>query len=127
MRVTRQRISLQRKLPWKVSQHNIQHPGASSKRNFMPFPRNSGRMNWATATLEGTSTSSFEKTRLPQNHGKDQKSCLKRDMAHSQLTLRDLVSEPPIAVVVQSWEPLCNSQPAAALQAHIILPSLKRP
>ncbi|GBL74233.1 hypothetical protein AVEN_235240-1 [Araneus ventricosus] len=34
--VRRQRISSRRKPPWKGSQHNIQHPGATSKRNFMP-------------------------------------------------------------------------------------------
>ncbi|GBM70802.1 hypothetical protein AVEN_127348-1 [Araneus ventricosus] len=55
--------------------------------------------------------------------GNDQKSCLQRDIAHSQLTLRDLASEPPIVVVVASWEPLCTSQPASPLQAHIIPPS----
>ncbi|GBN94524.1 hypothetical protein AVEN_179719-1 [Araneus ventricosus] len=41
MRVARQRIALQRKLPWKGSQHNIQHPGATSKRNYMSSPPNS--------------------------------------------------------------------------------------
>ncbi|GBM49237.1 hypothetical protein AVEN_59300-1 [Araneus ventricosus] len=109
--VTRQRISSQRKLPWKGSQHNIQHPGTSSKRNFMPFPSNSGRMNGTTVTLEGKSTSSFQRSRLPQHSGNDQKSCLQLDTAHSQLTLRDLASEPPIAVVVGSLEPLCTKQP----------------
>ncbi|GBM16276.1 hypothetical protein AVEN_195382-1 [Araneus ventricosus] len=82
-------------------------------------------MNGTTVTLEGTSTSSFEWSRLLQLRGKDQKPCLKRDMAHSQLTLRDLASERPIAVVVASWESLCTSQPAAALQAHIILNDLE--
>ncbi|GBM95083.1 hypothetical protein AVEN_111038-1 [Araneus ventricosus] len=62
-------------------------------------------------------------SRLSQHRGNDQKSCLQRDMVHSQLTLRDLASEPPTAVVVASWELLCTSQPAVALQAHIILPS----
>ncbi|GBL93120.1 hypothetical protein AVEN_216472-1 [Araneus ventricosus] len=123
MRVTRQRISSKRKLPSKGSQHNIQHPGASSERNFMPLTPNSGRINGTTVTLEGTSTSYFQRSRLPQHRGNGQKSCLQRDMAHSQFTLRDLASEPMIVVVVASWEPLCTSQPVAALQAHIILPS----
>ncbi|GBM21469.1 hypothetical protein AVEN_161076-1 [Araneus ventricosus] len=118
-----QRISSQRKPPWKVSQHNIQHPEATSKRNFMPFPPNSGRMNGTTVTLEGTSISSFHRSRLPQLRGKDQKSCLERDMAYSQLTLRDLVSERPIAVAGANWKALCTSQPATALQAHFILQS----
>ncbi|GBL98477.1 hypothetical protein AVEN_111606-1 [Araneus ventricosus] len=89
----------------------------------MPFPPNSGRMNGTTVALDGTSTASFQRSRLLQHRGNDQKSCLQRDMAHSQLTLRDLASEPPIAVVVESWEPHCSSQPAASLQAHISLPS----
>ncbi|GBN17649.1 hypothetical protein AVEN_182598-1 [Araneus ventricosus] len=75
MRVTRQRISSQRKLPWKGSQHNIQHPGASSERNLMQFPPNSGRMNGKTVTVEACSTSSFQRSILPQLGGKDQKSC----------------------------------------------------
>ncbi|GBN30864.1 hypothetical protein AVEN_205323-1 [Araneus ventricosus] len=123
MRVTRQRISSQRKPHWKGSQHNIQHPGATSEGNFIPSPPNSGRMNGTIVTLEGTSTSSFRRSRLPQLHGNDQKSCLQRGIAHSQLTLRHLASEPPIAVIVASWEVLCTSQLAAALQAHYILPS----
>ncbi|GBO45226.1 hypothetical protein AVEN_233147-1 [Araneus ventricosus] len=41
MRVARQRIALQRKSPWKGSQHNIQHPGTTSKRNYMSSPPNS--------------------------------------------------------------------------------------
>ncbi|GBM26735.1 hypothetical protein AVEN_175889-1 [Araneus ventricosus] len=45
MRVTKQRISSQTKPPWKGSQHNIQHPGATSETNFMPSSPNSGRMN----------------------------------------------------------------------------------
>ncbi|GBM23125.1 hypothetical protein AVEN_150539-1 [Araneus ventricosus] len=61
----------------------------------MPFPPNSGGMNGTTVTLEGTSTTSFQRSRLPQHRGNDQKSCLQRDMAHLQLTLRDLASEPP--------------------------------
>ncbi|GBN91523.1 hypothetical protein AVEN_239949-1 [Araneus ventricosus] len=122
MRVTRQRISSQRK-QWKGSQHNIKHPRTSSKRNFMPFPPNSGRMNGTKVTLDESSTSSFQRSRPPQHRGNEQKSCFQRDMAHSQLTLRDLASEPSISVVVVSWEPLCTSQPAVALQAHIILPS----
>ncbi|GBL76876.1 hypothetical protein AVEN_12562-1 [Araneus ventricosus] len=103
MRVTRQQISSQRKVPWKGFQHNIQHPGASQKRNFMSFPSNSGRMNGTTVTLEGTS---FERSRLLQLRGKDQKSCLQRDIVHSQLTLRNLASETPIAIVVASSEAL---------------------
>ncbi|GBN70277.1 hypothetical protein AVEN_273867-1 [Araneus ventricosus] len=73
MRVTRQRISSQRKPPWTGSQHNIQLPGTTSKRNSMPSPPNSGRMNGTTLTLDGTSTSSFQRSRLPQLRGKDQK------------------------------------------------------
>ncbi|GBN62791.1 hypothetical protein AVEN_221773-1 [Araneus ventricosus] len=72
---------------------------------------------------EGMSTSSFQRLILPQLHGTDPKSCLQRDMAHSQLTLRDLASEPPIAVFVASWEAFSSSQPATALQAHVVLPS----
>ncbi|GBN70233.1 hypothetical protein AVEN_192350-1 [Araneus ventricosus] len=60
---------------------------------------------------------------FPQLRGKDQKSCLQWDMVNSRLTLRDLASERPIAVVVSNWEALCTSQPAAALQAHFISPS----
>ncbi|GBN05772.1 hypothetical protein AVEN_82484-1 [Araneus ventricosus] len=90
----------------------------------MPFSPNSGKMN---GTLEGTSTSSFQSSRLPQHRGNDQKSCLQRGMSHSQFTLRDLASGPQIAVVLPSWETLCTSQPAIVLQAQIILPSLKRP
>ncbi|GBM76766.1 hypothetical protein AVEN_271791-1 [Araneus ventricosus] len=120
-RVTRH--SSQRKPPWKGSQHNIQHPGATSKRNFMPSPPNSGRMNGTTMTLEETSTSSFQTSRLPQLPGKGQKLCLQRGIAHSQLTLRDLASERQIIVVVASWETLCISQPTALLQGHFILPS----
>ncbi|GBM98876.1 hypothetical protein AVEN_69064-1 [Araneus ventricosus] len=89
----------------------------------MPSPSNSGRMNGTTVTTEGTSTSSFRRSRLSHHSSKDQKLCLQRDMTHSQLTIRDLASERPIAVVVASWEALCTSQPASALQAHFILPS----
>ncbi|GBN81771.1 hypothetical protein AVEN_5338-1 [Araneus ventricosus] len=123
MPVTSQRISSQRKPYWKGSQHNIQHPGASSRRNFVPSPPNSGRMNGTTVTLEVKFTSSFQRSRFPQLLGKDQKSCLQWDMTHFQLTLRDLASERPIVVVVASWEALCTSQLAAPLQAHFILPS----
>ncbi|GBL76132.1 hypothetical protein AVEN_264801-1 [Araneus ventricosus] len=123
MLVTRQKISSQRKSPWKGIQHHIQHPGATSKRNCMLSPPNSGRMNGATVTLEGKSTSSFQRSRLPQLRGKNQKSSLQRDMAHTQLTLRDLASEQLITMVVASWESLCTSQPAVPLQAHFILPS----
>ncbi|GBM45368.1 hypothetical protein AVEN_270682-1 [Araneus ventricosus] len=60
--------------------------------------------------------------------GKDQKSCLQRDMANSQLTLRDLASGRPIAVVVASWKAICTSQPAASpyklISSH---QALKRP
>ncbi|GBL96943.1 hypothetical protein AVEN_182523-1 [Araneus ventricosus] len=125
MRVTRQRISSQRKQPWKGSKHNIQHPGATSKRNFMPSPLNSGRMNGTAVTPKGAATSSFQRSRLPQLRGKDQKSCLQRDMAHSQLTLRDLASERPIAVVVASWEVLCTSKPPYKIIASY--QALKRP
>ncbi|GBM10504.1 hypothetical protein AVEN_109305-1 [Araneus ventricosus] len=83
MRVTRQRISSDRKQPWKGSKHNIQHPGAISKGNFMPSSHNSGRMNGTTVAMEGMSTSSFQSSRLHQLRRKDQKSCLKRDMVHS--------------------------------------------
>ncbi|GBM10138.1 hypothetical protein AVEN_258743-1 [Araneus ventricosus] len=56
MRATRQRIFLQRKPPWKGSEHNIQYSGVSSKRNFRLSPTNYGRINGTTVTLEGTST-----------------------------------------------------------------------
>ncbi|GBN06946.1 hypothetical protein AVEN_8301-1 [Araneus ventricosus] len=55
--------------------------------------------------------------------------CIKRiwlsvtDLVRMATVNRSLASEPPIAVVVAGWEPLCTSQPAAALQSHIILPS----
>ncbi|GBM15103.1 hypothetical protein AVEN_242151-1 [Araneus ventricosus] len=61
MRVKRRRISSQRKPPWKGSQHNIQHTGASSERNPMLSPLNSDRMNGTKATLEGTSIASFQR------------------------------------------------------------------
>ncbi|GBM39697.1 hypothetical protein AVEN_47504-1 [Araneus ventricosus] len=89
----------------------------------MPSPPDYGKMNVSTVTQEETSTSYFQRSRLPQKRGKDQKSCLQRDMAHSQLTLRDLSSERQVVVVVASWEALCTSQPAAPLQVHFILPS----
>ncbi|GBN86554.1 hypothetical protein AVEN_258194-1 [Araneus ventricosus] len=123
VRVTRQRILSQRKVPWKGSQHNIQYPRASSKRNFMAFPPNSGTMSGTTATLEGTPTLSFQRSRLPQNRGNDHKSCSEWEMAHSQLTLRYLDSELPIVVLVASWDPLCTSHTGAALQAHKIFTS----
>ncbi|GBN83832.1 hypothetical protein AVEN_1284-1 [Araneus ventricosus] len=123
MQVTTQRISSQRKLPWKGSHHSIQHPRASSKRNFVPFPPNPGKLNGTTVTLRGMSNSSSQRSRLPQHRGNDQKSCLQRDMAHSQLTLRYLASGPLISVVMASWELLCTLQAAAALPTHIILPS----
>ncbi|GBL91627.1 hypothetical protein AVEN_125863-1, partial [Araneus ventricosus] len=98
-------------------------PRTYLKRNFIPSPPNSVRMNGTTVTLEGKFTSSFQRSRLPQLRGKNQKSSLQRDMAHTQLTLRDLSSEQLIAMVVASWEALCTSQPAVPLQAHFILPS----
>ncbi|GBN30187.1 hypothetical protein AVEN_104454-1 [Araneus ventricosus] len=76
-------------------------------------------MNNRTVAREGTSTSSFQKSRLPHLRGKDQKSCSQRGIVQSQLTLRDLVLERPIAVA--SCEDPCTSQAAAFLQAHFIL------
>ncbi|GBN56645.1 hypothetical protein AVEN_244796-1 [Araneus ventricosus] len=73
MRVTRQQISSKRNPPWKGSKKNIQNSGASSRRNFMPSQPNSGGMNGRTVTLEGTSTSSFGRSRLPKLLGKDKK------------------------------------------------------
>ncbi|GBM57938.1 hypothetical protein AVEN_206009-1 [Araneus ventricosus] len=80
-------------------------------------------MNGKIVTLEGTSTSSFRRSRLPQLRGKDQKSCLQRDMAHSQLTLTDTALEQPIVVVVASWEALCASQPVPPLKVYLTKPS----
>ncbi|GBO11259.1 hypothetical protein AVEN_96928-1 [Araneus ventricosus] len=108
-------IFSQRKPPWEGSQHNIQHPGATSEGNFMPSPPKSDRINETTVTLEGMASSSFQRSRLPQLRGKDQKSCLQWEMAHSQIYLRNLASERPIAVVVASLEAMCTSQPAATL------------
>ncbi|GBM44768.1 hypothetical protein AVEN_164925-1 [Araneus ventricosus] len=102
MRSRSQRISSKRNLPWKRSQSNIQHPGASSKRSFRPSPPNSGRMNGTTVTLEGTNII-LPKNKIPQLRGKDQKSCLQREIAHSQRTLREFVSERLIAVVAASY------------------------
>ncbi|GBL95216.1 hypothetical protein AVEN_253542-1 [Araneus ventricosus] len=121
--ITCQRISSQRNLPCKGSQYNIHHPGASSKKIFMPSPPNPGRMNGTMVTLEGTSISSFQRSSLPQLCGKVQKSCFQRDMARSQLTLRDLASKQPIDVVTASWETVCTSEPVAILQANFIPPN----
>ncbi|GBN17654.1 hypothetical protein AVEN_182602-1 [Araneus ventricosus] len=63
---------------------------------------------------------------FPNSVGETRNHVLQRHMAHFQLNLRDLASEKLIAVIVSSWEDLCTSQPAAALQVHIILPRPKR-
>ncbi|GBO32277.1 hypothetical protein AVEN_71190-1 [Araneus ventricosus] len=47
----RQQIYSQRKPPWIGSQHSIQHPGATSKGNFMSPPTNSSRMNETTVDI----------------------------------------------------------------------------
>ncbi|GBL84195.1 hypothetical protein AVEN_118596-1 [Araneus ventricosus] len=79
----------------------------------MASPPNSGRINGTTVPLEGKSTTSFQRSRLPKRRGKDQKFCLQLDIAYSQVTLRDLASERPIAVAVANWEALAlrNQQP----------------
>ncbi|GBM53293.1 hypothetical protein AVEN_52318-1, partial [Araneus ventricosus] len=64
--------------------------------------------NESVDLLVKKATSSFQRSRFPQLLGKNLKSSLQRDMAHTQLTLRDLASERPIAVVVASWEALCT-------------------
>ncbi|GBO15413.1 hypothetical protein AVEN_233055-1 [Araneus ventricosus] len=70
----------------------------------MSSPHKSGRMNGTTVTMEGTSSSSFQMSRLPQLHDQDQKSCLQRGMAHFQLTLRDyLLREPQNDRLLWLW------------------------
>ncbi|GBO22490.1 hypothetical protein AVEN_2213-1 [Araneus ventricosus] len=111
MRVTRQRISSQRKPPWKGSQQNIQHPGISSKRKLMPSPPNSGKTNGITATLERTSTSSFQRSGIPQFRGQDQTMFAK---GHGPFQIF------PNRISLRTddcccCEALCTSQPDAAL------------
>ncbi|GBO26743.1 hypothetical protein AVEN_16294-1 [Araneus ventricosus] len=72
MRVTRQRISSQREPPWKVSQHNIQNPGAISKRNFVPSPPNSGR-EWDDSDTGLNVHRILPKVKTSPAPGKDQK------------------------------------------------------
>ncbi|GBO13847.1 hypothetical protein AVEN_250332-1 [Araneus ventricosus] len=121
MRITRHRISSQRKPPSKESQYNIEHQEASSKRNFMLSTPNRSRINATTVPLEGylqhpsksqVFPSSVPKTRNHICNG----TCLITN-------LRDLILEQSIAVVMARWEALRTAPPSPPLPAHFILPS----
>ncbi|GBM21666.1 hypothetical protein AVEN_248496-1 [Araneus ventricosus] len=101
-------------------------PGASSgEEKLLTISLQLCRINGTTAKLELMATSSFQRSSLPQLHGKAQNSYFEQVMTHFHLTLRYLASEKIIAVVVTSSEAFCTLQPAAPMKAPLIYKTLK--